>query len=105
MVNNKDFGKHEEEEKMAVMEKTVNQMYDIVNLKEIITSVRLDLLKAINIIRKNDVETITFDMDNLSDEEKLFLNTYHMMIEDQNRFVKETAHISYECLDHNEEDI
>jgi hypothetical protein len=45
-----------------------------------------------------DVRFLIFDTSKLSDDEIRFLETYHLMIEDQEEFVKNIAPISYECI-------
>lgn len=41
---------------------------------------------------------LKFDKEKLSDEDIKFLETYHLMIEEQEEFVKNIAPISYECI-------
>lgn len=102
MVNNNGFFNYGEENKMAVRTETVNQMHNIFSLKKYITNIQLKVIEAMNTIEK----TTSFDKNDLSDEEKLFLNTYKFMIDEQEDFAKNEAPISYKCIldDDDEED-
>ncbi|WP_024622471.1 hypothetical protein [Metaclostridioides mangenotii] len=45
-----------------------------------------------------DTRFLGYDASKLSDDEKRFLETYHLMVEEQEEFLKNIAPISYICV-------
>lgn len=102
MLNNdkkrKDLLKGEEE--MAVLHNTVNEVQRLCEIKGFITDFRVKLFEAINKLTEEEkkIEYITFNLEELSDEEIMVLNMFHMMEDEQNNFAEEIIHINYEGL-------
>lgn len=102
MLNNGDgkIDRFKGDEEMAVLHKTVNNIQQICSIKQHITDIRVRLFEAINklTIKERELEYITFNLEELSDEEIILLNMFHMMEDEQNSFAEGVAHISYEGL-------
>lgn len=109
MVNKKMEANNKEENKMAALITTVNHVQDIVELKSLVVGASAKIIEILNSVKKTahktkEVETISIDINKLSDDDIKFLDTYHLMIDEQNEFVKNVAQINYECLVQDEDD-
>lgn len=96
--NKKD--RFEGDEEMAVLYETVNNVQQICRIKQHITDIRVRLLETINrlTMKESELEYITFNLDELSEDEIMLLNMFHMMEDDQNSFAEGVSHINYEGL-------
>lgn len=104
MLNNDNNKKDrfEGDEDMAVLYETVNNVQQICTIKQHITDIRVRLLETISKLtmkeKENELEYITFNLDELSEDEIMLLNMFHMMENDQNNFAERVSHINYEGL-------
>ncbi|MGO0906381.1 hypothetical protein ACTPC6_11385 [Clostridioides difficile] len=106
MLNNENINNKNAkgENDMAVLQYKVNQIQELFSMRSSIINIKLNLFESIlkfrNVHEETicDKEIIEFNLDELSADELQFLNTYEMMLEEQDDFAQNVPYISYEGI-------